>query len=490
MHNMVPGTLRPLRLVFITAFLLAILMMPALRSPNVAALNEPPNAEGGKDKTGAVAEEVHVYGNGTDVDGFIVRYEWDFDGNGAFDTSSTTTGEATWTYQAVGIYYAVFKVTDNDGAQDNDTVKVTILEGNEPPTADAGPDREVHAMELVTLVGKGKDIDGHIMKYEWDFDGNKKYEWTSTTNGTATWIYSVTGTYYPVFRVTDDGAIPANATATIKVVVYPANKPPIAKAGSDLTIHAQQTFRVAGTGYDVDGKITKYSWDFNGDGIADRESGFTGEAIYSYDFPGTYSATLTVTDNAQLPSTGSDSIRVTVLAPNKPPTASALPATTVYVGQLLFFNGTGADEDGRIVEYRWDFYGNGSAIWFSSKNGSTFWAYGKPGTYPAKFVVVDDVGATANATRTVTVINKKAPPAPPLVQFNATFLIALLIGLGIGGAVAVVAVYSYLHISIANKYKKIKELEVSHQADEDASFRGTQVGEREPPSYRGGDGGL
>jgi len=481
---------KALRTPLIASFLLVILLAISLRSPSASAANELPNAEGGKDKTAAVAEEVHFYGNGTDADGFIARYEWDFDGDSKFEYSSPTTGEASWTYQAIGIYYAVLKVTDNDGGQDNDTVKVTIVEGNEPPTADAGPDREVHAMDLVTFNGKGKDPDGHIMKYEWDFDGDRKYDWSSTKNGTATWVYPATGTFYPVFRVTDDGAIPANATAAIKVVVYPANKPPVAKAGEDLTVHAAQTFRVNGGGYDVDGKITHYSWDFTSDGIADRESSTTGEALWNFDLPGTYTATLTVTDNAQLPSTGTDSIRITVLAPNKPPMATALPATTVYVGQLLFFNGTGADEDGHIIEYRWDFCGNGTYTWTSSKNGSTFWAYGRPGTMHAVFTVVDDVGAQANATRVVTVLPKKAPPAPPLVQFNVSFVLALMIGICVGAAIAVVAVYSYLHVSIANKYKKIKELEVSHAADEEASFRGTQVGEREPPSFRGGEGGL
>lgn len=478
---------RPLRPCVVAIFILVILLALSIRAPNASAVNEPPNAEGGKDLTTAVAEETHFVGDGSDVDGFIVRYEWDFDGDGKMDFSSTTTGEAYWTYQAIGIFSAVFRVTDNDGAQDNDTVKVTVVEGNEPPTADAGPDREVHASELVTFVGIGKDLDGHVVKYEWDFDGDRKYDWSSTKNGTATWVYTSTGTYYPYFRVTDDGALPANATDTIKVVVYPANKPPVANAGEDLTVHAGQTFRVNGKGYDVDGKIMHYSWDFTGDGIADRESATTGEALWNYDSPGTYTATLTVTDNAQLPSTGTGSIRITVLAPNKPPTAMALPATTVYVEQLLFFNGTGSDDDGRVVEYRWDFCGDGTATWTSSKNGSTYWAYGKPGTYHAVFTVVDDVGAQANATRVVTVLPKKVAPAPPLIQMNATFLVALLIGLGIGAAIAVAAVYSYLHVSIAKKYKKIKELEVSQHSDDEATFRGTQVGEREPPTFRGGD---
>jgi PKD repeat protein len=481
------GTHRPLLVAF---FIVALFMFSIFRVPVASAQNTAPNADAGKDFTVAVAVEAHFHGTATDADGYLTKYEWDYEGDGTFDTLSTSTGEATWTYQAVGVYNAVLKVTDNDGGQDNDTVKVTVVEGNTPPTADAGKDKQVHAMELVTFVGIGKDLDGKIVKYEWDFDGDKKYDWTNTKNGTTTWIYTIAATYYATFRVTDDGALPANATATIKVLVYPPNKPPVAKAGVDVTVHALETFRVKGTAYDVDGKITKYSWDFNGDHIPDRESPVTGETLYSYDTPGTYTAVLTVTDNAELPSTGTDSIKITVLAPNVPPSATALPAVTATVGNLLFFNGSGSDTDGHIEVYKWDFYGNGTYGWSSSHNGSTYWVYDKPGTYNAKFTVVDDVGATANATRTVTIVPKKAKPAAPVMEFNLGFVVALLIGIGIGVAAGVGAAYGYLHISIARKYKKVKELEAVHGGAEDATFRGTQVGEREPPSFRGGGDGF
>lgn len=484
MRRQAHGTLRPL---FIASFLLLILLVPALRAPSVSAVNQPPDATAGKDMTVAVGELAHFNGTGVDADGFLVKYQWDFYGNGIFEYNSTSTGETTWTYQVVGVYHPVFRITDNDGGTDDASIRVAVVTGNEPPTADAGPNRQVHALDVVTLVGTGKDPDGHIVKYEWDFDGNGKYDWSSTKNGTAQWMYTTTGTIYPVFRVTDDGGIPANATSSIKVVVFPADKPPVAKAGTDQTVHAGQTFRVSGTGYDIDGKIVRYAWDFNADGVADRESPTTGEALWSYDRPGTYTATLMVTDNAELPVTASDSIKITVLAPNKSPKAAALPAVKVYVGQLLFFNGTGTDEDGRIVLYEWDFFGNGTIEWSSSFNGSTFWVYNKPGTFNARFTVIDDVGAKANATREVTVQTKKPTPAPPLIQFNLTFVVALLIGIGVGIGAGVGATYGYLHASIAKKYKKVKELEIAQHAEEEASFRGTQVGEREPPTLRGGD---
>jgi hypothetical protein len=47
--------------------------------------------------------------------GTISRYEWDFDGDGVYDYSSTTTGNVTHTYQNAGKFVAKVRVTDNDG---------------------------------------------------------------------------------------------------------------------------------------------------------------------------------------------------------------------------------------------------------------------------------------------------------------------------------------------------------------------------------------
>ena len=52
----------------------------------------------------------------SDVDGSIVRYEWDFTNDGTFDYSSPTTASTTHDYGTAGTYTAKLRVTDNDGA--------------------------------------------------------------------------------------------------------------------------------------------------------------------------------------------------------------------------------------------------------------------------------------------------------------------------------------------------------------------------------------
>jgi len=63
-----------------------------------------------------------------DPDGSIVSYEWSF-GDGGSDTGVTTSH----TYQTVGTYTAVLRVTDNDGSTDTASRSVTVT--GPPPIA-------------------------------------------------------------------------------------------------------------------------------------------------------------------------------------------------------------------------------------------------------------------------------------------------------------------------------------------------------------------
>ena len=62
----------------------------------------------------------------SDPDGFIVLYEWDFDGDGTFDFSKASSGSTSYMYPIVGSYDAVLRVTDDDRHTDTCMVSVTV----------------------------------------------------------------------------------------------------------------------------------------------------------------------------------------------------------------------------------------------------------------------------------------------------------------------------------------------------------------------------
>lgn len=82
------------------------------------------------------------------------------------------------------------------------------LQENKRPIANAEPDLTVMIGSTVYLNGTGRDLDGTIELYEWDFDGDGIFDWNSSISGVASHTYDVAGTYTAVLRVTDNhGAV-------------------------------------------------------------------------------------------------------------------------------------------------------------------------------------------------------------------------------------------------------------------------------------------
>lgn len=91
---------------------------------------------------------------------------------------------------------------------------------------------------------------------------------------------------------------------------------------------------------------------------------------------------------------------VEIVGLNTPPVATAQAAvTTGYAPLSVAFTGTGVDTDGSVISYDWSF-GDGTT---SDLQHPTH-TYVAPGTYEARLTVMDDSGATTDATVTITVL--------------------------------------------------------------------------------------
>jgi PKD repeat protein len=155
---------------------------------------------------------------------------------------------------------------------------------------------------------------------------------------------------------------------------------------------------------DTDGSIVTWNWDFGDGYIA------SGDPVdHTFDAPGTYVVTLTVTDNDTLSS--SDSLSIVVL--NQAPVAVANANEITGTSPLTVdFSGDGSyDQDisGTIVAYNWDF-GDGS----SSSQVNPSHTYTNWGQIDATLTVTDNLGATASATVALDIA------APPFVDQYAT----------------------------------------------------------------------
>jgi PKD repeat protein len=65
--------------------------------------------------------------NSYDRDGYIVKWEWDFESDGVYDFESTTESTTTANYPQQGTYNATLRVTDDDGLTDVASVQIIAL---------------------------------------------------------------------------------------------------------------------------------------------------------------------------------------------------------------------------------------------------------------------------------------------------------------------------------------------------------------------------
>ncbi len=150
---------------------------------------------------------VSFTGDQTDPGADTFTYYWEF-GDG--DTS--TQQNPTHTYLDQGVYEANLTVTDDDG--DSDTTTITMYVLDMPPVADAGPDRTVTIIDVVTFDGsQSSTYPDSMATYDWDFgDGD-------TASGVVvTHTFGTVGTYTVTLTVTDDDGSTDTDTAIITVL--------------------------------------------------------------------------------------------------------------------------------------------------------------------------------------------------------------------------------------------------------------------------------
>jgi PKD repeat protein len=211
-----------------------------------------------------------------DSDGTVATYAWNF-GDGQTGTGATPTH----VYAAAGTFTATLTVTDNKGATDTISHPITVSAANVAPTAafTSGVSNLTASLDA----SASADSDGTIASYAWDFGD------TQTGSGvTTSHLYAAAGTYTVSLTVTDDKG--ATRTITHPVTVAAANVSPTAAFTSTVS-NLAASFD-GSTSTDSDGTIASYAWNF-GDG----QTGSGATVAHSYAAAGTYTVSLTVTDN-------------------------------------------------------------------------------------------------------------------------------------------------------------------------------------------------
>jgi hypothetical protein len=214
--------------------------------------------------------------------------------------------------------------------------------------------------------------------------------------------------YYMLFILNSAG-VPSVAQF-VQLTPAPADKPPtgtITNPASDVTITAGQSVFFAGSGADPDGTITAYSWSLAGGNPNTSSLATPGNVIYNT--PGTFAATLTVTDNAGLTDPNPPSRHITV-SPAPDFSISATPASrSVIQGSGTNYTVTITPSNGfsGTVSFSVSGLPSGASASFTpstvSGQGSTTLNVATSSSTPAGSYALKITGSTASLSHRVTV---------------------------------------------------------------------------------------
>ncbi|MGL5831058.1 MAG: PKD domain-containing protein [Candidatus Altimarinota bacterium] len=337
----------------------------------------------------------------------IIFYEWDF-GDGETSTSSSVTH----TFTSTGRFDVKLKVTarnrqTNEEVSQEFTKLVTISGIALVADFTATPERGPAPLTVSFDASESSSPAGQITSYAWDFRGLNNFR--DAEGVQATYTFDREGEYEVALRVTDNtGQDPAILEKTIVVQgdTSPVAVINIPTEDGKYYINKQYTF-LGEASTSPNGNIDRYEWDF-GD---DSPKANTRTATHTYTENGLYEVILKVTDETG--KVGESALKITLgtaeMAPNavlETVPALASPEDKSLIGivpfEVSFSGAESVDPDNNIVEYKWDFDGDGTV---DTAGEQVKYVYRTAGIFNAKLIVTDSAG---NESSTILVVDVKS----------------------------------------------------------------------------------
>jgi hypothetical protein len=337
-----------------------------------------------------------------------VQYAWDLDGDGQFDDGTGAT--ATHTYADTASQVVGVQITTPDGATAASTRSITALDRTAPaltvtkPGAVTATGSPALGGAAGNAAGDNAQVDVELRRFA--LGTGDLVQDVLVTRSAATWSYSVPGPLAPgaySVRATQSDAA-GNTTTTPWL---------------DFTIVAAD-FTIAPEDVQVGGTVTltalagglKYAWDLDDDGAFDDGTTRTVTRAVTSAAPQRVSLRITAPD-------ASKSVATRAITPgNRAPSADfdVAPAQPL-AGQPVRLTSTSSDPDGQpLASEAWDLDGNGQ--FDEASGGIVSIVFPAAGTYRVGLRVIDQAGASREATKFVTVATAPPPPPPPTGGFN------------------------------------------------------------------------
>src|SRR5581483_8989846 len=326
-------------------------------------------------------------------DGYVVFRQWDFG-----DGQTSIAQDPTHRYALPGVYEVKLNVTDNDLHQRQITFPVTVRNSDPVADFDFAP-KLVTSQTLVSFTDQSTDLDGTIASWTWDFGDGAHDSARHPTHK-----FGAAGTYAVTLTATDN----LGGAKSLSKQVVVRNVPPLAQfAYAPDDAESLVPVQFLDHSADVDGHVVAWNWSF-GDGTFGTGSAPT----HAYAHPGSYSVSLTATDEDG----GANTATQTVVIRNRAPEANFTWNPRGSTSDVpVTFTSTSTDPDGVILLTQWSF-DDGSQSGMGTSIAHTFPRFG---VYNVTMTVTDGL-ATTSLTRSVAIENA-APRASLQIAPNPAY---------------------------------------------------------------------
>lgn len=304
--------------------------------------NQPPTAKANGPYAAVVSASLNFSSAGsTDPDGSISSYSWSFG-----DGTNSTSANPSKSYSSAGTYTVTLTVTDNQGATGTNTTTATISAASTSTPLSNGVAKTGIAAStgqyvkfyidvpagasnlIVTTNGGTGDADMYVRQGAEPTDTTYNCRpYLSGNAETCTQASPAAGRWYINLKAYSTfSGVSLTATYTTGT---PSNQAPIAKVNGPYSgsVNSNISFSSAGSS-DPDGSISAYSWNFG-----DNTSSSSANPSHAYAAAGSYTVSLTVTDNQGATNTASTTVTISNSTP------PGLP--NVCLTQAPASNGTG-----------------------------------------------------------------------------------------------------------------------------------------------------
>ena len=314
----------------------------------------------------------------------------------------------TYTPMKDGFFYLIVEYPNNIGALDY-TVKVRT---NRMPVPVASGDPLVNINATAHFTADGStDPDGDPITYSWDFDASDGIQ-PESNKKSPTWTFKKGGNFTVTLTVSD-GKQANSTTLKVKVNALPVGQITIDGAPQLLDtvrLNLAQNYTFKADYKDPDRDPMSFQWDLGDNTTADTQvvrHAYADKGIFSYNL------SLTVSETG-----GKVDARLSLVF-NRPPTASIVELKgKPAIGKKIDLTGVGADQDGYVAEYRWDFEGDGK-VDLTSNESTADHTYLLPGSYNLTLYVVDNDGGIGKDVMPIVLKTKVAPKQNMLPIFAA-----------------------------------------------------------------------